>query len=122
MHARTSRRVCLAAALLAALAATLAAWARRDLVEAHAVAQACLAGQGGVICGLRAAVVQMFSSGLLSALVLAATALALLCRRAWTAALCLVLGATGLVLYSFPAGALALLIGALLLLPAARQD
>ena len=112
----------LAAALVATLAATLAVWARRDLVESHAMAQACLAGQGGAVCGVRAALVQAFNSGLLGALVLAAALLALLCRRAWTAALCLTLGATGLVLYSFQAGALALLLGALLLLPAARQS
>lgn len=114
-------RARLAAALVATLAATLAAWARRDLVESHAVAQACLAGQGGVACGVRAALVRVFNSGLLSALALAATALALLWRHVSSAALCLALGAAGLILFSFQAGALALLVGALLLIPAVRQ-
>jgi hypothetical protein len=111
----------LAAVLIAALVATVAAWARYDLVEPHAVAQACLARQGGVACAVRAAVVQVFNSGLLSTLALAATALALLWRHVASAALCLALGTAGLVLYSFQAGALALLVGALLLLPVARQ-
>lgn len=120
-HAAAGWRPRLFAMLVAALVAALAAWARYGLIEPHVVAQACLAGQGGVACGVRAALVQAFNSGLLSALALTATALALLWRHVSSAALCLALGAAGLMLFSFQAGALALLVGALLLIPAVRQ-
>jgi len=100
-HAAAGWRPRLFAGLVAALVAALAAWARYGLIEPHVVAQACLAGQGGVACGVRAALVQAFNSGLLSALALAATALALLWRHVSSAALCLALGAAGLICSAF---------------------
>lgn len=101
---------------LAALAAGLiAAWLRYRLVEPAALAQACAAGAGGLRCALRAAAVAAFHSHALEVACGTLTLLALITRGRLVAALALAAGAAGLVLYSFDAGAAALLAGALVL-------
>ena len=100
----------------------LAAWARYGLIEPHAQAQACLAGAGGVSCALRALLVAVFGSGALTLAAWAAMAVALLWRRTASAALSLALGTLALLLYSPQSGALAVLVGALLLLPGTRPS
>ena len=101
---------------LAALAAGLiAAWLRYRLVEPAALAQACAAGASGLDCVLRAATVAAFHSHALTMVCAVLTALALITRWRPLAALALAAGATGLILYSFEAGAAALLSGALVL-------
>ena len=99
---------------LAALAAGLiAAWLRYRLVEPAALAQACAAGASGLRCALRAATVAAFHSHGLTMVCAVLAALALITRRRSAAILALTAGAVGLVLYSFEAGAAALLVGAL---------
>lgn len=99
---------------LAALAAGLiAAWLRYRLVEPAALAQACAAGASGLDCALRAATVAAFHSHGLTMVCAVLTAWALITRWRSAAALALTAGAVGLVLYSFEAGAAALLVGAL---------
>lgn len=99
---------------LAALAAGLiAAWLRYRLVEPAALAQACAAGAPGMRCAMRAATVAAFHSHGLTMVCAVLTALALITRLRSAAILALAAGAVGLVLYSFEAGAAALLVGAL---------
>ena len=112
----------LLALLPAALAAALAGWARYGLIESHAQAQSCLAGAGGAACILRALLVAAFNSGALGLAAVLSAALALLWRRTVSAALSLALGVGALLLYSAQSGALALLVGALLLLPPAAAS
>ena len=101
---------------LAAVATGLiAAWLRYRLVEPAALAQACAAGAGGLRCALRAATVVAFHSHGLTLVCGALALLALITRWRLIAALALAAGAAGLVLYSFEAGAAALLVGALVL-------
>lgn len=101
---------------LAALAAGLiAAWLRYRLVEPATLAQACAGGAGGLRCLLRAATVVAFHSHGLTMVCAMLALLALITRLRPLAALALAAGAIGLVLYSFEAGAAALLAGALVL-------
>ena len=98
---------------LAALAAGLiAAWLRYRLVEPAALAQACAAGAGGLRCLLRAATVVAFHSHGLTLACGALAALTLITPGRRTATLALAAGVAGLVLYSFEAGAAAVLAGA----------
>ena len=110
---------------LGALAAGLiAAWLRYRLVEPAALAQACAAGAGGPRCVLRAATIVAFHSHGLTLVCGALAALALIARERRIAAWALAAGAAGLVLYSFEAGAAAVLAGALVLAqpwPSARS-
>ena len=110
----------LALAVPALLPAAGACWARYALIEAHAQAQACLAGAPGARCVLRSALVVLIHADALSALALLASGLALFWRHPHGAALALGCGALALVLYSPQSGALAVLVGGLLLLPSAR--
>lgn len=101
---------------LAAVATGLiSAWLRYRLVEPAALAQACAAGAGGLRCALRAATIAAFHSHGLTLVCGALAALALITRERRIAALTLAAGAAGLVLYSFDAGAAAVLAGALVL-------
>ncbi len=120
--ARDNPGLRLLALLPAALTAALAVWARYGLIEPHAQAQACLAGADGAVCILRTLLVAAFTSGALGLAAMLAMALALLRRRTASAALSLALGAVALILYSVQSGALALLVGALLLLPPAAAS
>lgn len=106
------------------LVASLAAALRYGMVEPPTAAHLCAAAAPPAWCGLRELVVRGFISNAFGYAALAATALALAWRHrasAWIAAAC---GFFALVLYCFQAGALALLIGCLLLLrtrPAGRM-
>lgn len=104
--------------VVALCVALLAVWARYGLVESHEIAQRCLAEHGAGVCVLRAGLITLFKSGLLGVPALLATGAALHWRNRISTASCLALGAAGLVLYCFQTGALAVLVGALLLLPA----
>ena len=109
--------------LVALAAGLIAAWLRYRLVEPAALAQACAAGAGGVRCALRAATVVAFHSHGLTMVCGALAAMALIARERRIAALTLAAGAAGLVLYSFEAGAAAVLAGALVLArPVPRSD
>lgn len=94
--------------------ALAAAWLRYGLVESSAIGQLCSAG-GPWWCQWRHWLVLGFLNDVYGIAALAATALALLHRRAWTAWLAAALGAFALWLYCVESGALALLVGGLCL-------
>lgn len=116
---------------LAVVASTaLAMLVRYALIEPVEVAHRCDAGAGAWWCAVREAAVLAFTRGpdtwwsgasgvsalgWIGAAALAAGGLALLWRRPGTATLAAAVGAVALVLYCFQAGALALLIGVLVL-------
>ncbi|EIM03438.1 hypothetical protein RHOFW104T7_14280 [Rhodanobacter thiooxydans] len=105
-----------ALAWLALLAvAALAAWLRYGLVESSAIGQLCSAGHAPWWCRWRQWLVLGFLHDVYGIAALAATALALLHRRAWAAWLAAALGAFALELYCVESGALALLLGGLFL-------
>ena len=94
----------------------LAALLRYQLVEPPALGERCAAA--GTIdgwCTLRGWVVAGFLTNAFGYAALAAAALALLRQRAWTTWLAAALGAFALELYCYQSGALALLIGVVLL-------
>ncbi|HEX7111683.1 MAG TPA: hypothetical protein VF216_04515 [Mizugakiibacter sp.] len=116
--------------LLVAASTALAMLVRYALIEPVDVAHRCDAGAGVWWCGVREAAVLAFTRGpdtwwsgapgvsalgWIGSAALAAGALALLWRRAGTATLAAAVGAVALVLYCFQAGALALLVGVLVL-------
>jgi hypothetical protein len=101
--------------VVALAAGLIAAWLRYRLVEPAALALACASGTGGLRCALRAATIVAFHSHGLTLVCGALAALALIARERRIAALTLTAGAAGLVLYSFEAGAAAVLAGALVL-------
>lgn len=101
-----------------ALAAMLRYW----LVEPPALGERCAAvGMIDGWCALRGWVVAGFLTNAFGYAALAAAALALLRQRAWTAWLAAALGAFALELYCYQSGALALLLGAVLLVRAAPR-
>lgn len=102
--------------LLLLLPALFAAWLRYGLIEPPAAAQQCAAALAPAWCGLRQIAVRGFLSDGYGIAALAATALALSWRRPASAWLAAALGLVAVLLYCYQAGALALLIGALLLL------
>jgi len=95
----------------------LAAVLRYQLVEPPAFAERCVAAAAGAPawCALRAGVVAGFLNNSFGDAALVASALALLHRRRWTAWLAAALGAFAVELYCYQSGALALLIGSVLL-------
>lgn len=116
--------------LLIVASTALAMLVRYALIEPVEVAHRCDAGAGAWWCGVRDAAVLAFTRGpdtwwsgapgvsalgWIGAAALAAGALALLWRRPATATLAAAVGAAALVLYCFQSGALALLIGVLVL-------
>jgi hypothetical protein len=109
--------------VVALAAGLIAAWLRYRLVEPATLAQACAAGANGLRCQLRAATVVAFHSHGLTLACGTLVALTLISRRRRIAALTLAAGAAGLVLYSFEAGAAAVLAGAWVLArPLPRSD
>ena len=98
--------------VVALTAGLIAAWLRYRLVEPATLAQACAAGAGGLRCLLRAATVVAFHSHGLTLACSALAAMTLITRGRRIAALTLAAGVAGLVLYSFEAGAAAVLAGA----------
>jgi len=92
-----------------------AEWLRHGLVESGALGARCGGGGAPWWCAWRLALVRGFQLHAYGWAGLAALALGLLRRRAWTAWLAAALGAFALVFYNVEAGALALLAGALLL-------
>jgi hypothetical protein len=88
---------------------------RFGLIEPAALAHVCGAAAAPWWCGLRGAVIVAFASGGLALAALASAGAATLLRaRGWAlAAVCL--GVAGLVLFSYEAGAVALLAGLLVL-------
>lgn len=99
------------------LVGAIAAALRYGLVEPPGLGDRCAVGGPGAPawCGLRDLVVQGFLHDVYGAAALFATALALLYRRRWSAALAASLGLLAIELYCYQSGALALLVGALLL-------
>jgi len=94
----------------------IAALLRYQLVEPPALGERCAAtGPIAGLCTLRGWVVAGFLSNAFGYAALAAAALALLRQRAWTAWLAAALGTFALELYCYQSGALALLVGAVLL-------
>lgn len=101
-------------------AGAIAAALRYGLVEPPGLGDRCAAGGPGAPawCGLRDLVVQGFLHDVYGAAALLAAALALLYRRRWSAAFAAALGLLAIELYCYESGALALLVGALLLVRA----
>jgi hypothetical protein len=100
----------------------LAALLRYQLVEPPALGERCAAA--GTIagwCTLRGWVVAGFLGNTFGDAALTAAAFALLRQRAWTAWLAAALGAFALELYCYQSGALALLVGAVLLVRGAPR-
>ncbi|RCS29312.1 hypothetical protein DEO45_12495 [Rhodanobacter denitrificans] len=95
--------------------ALLATWLRYGVVESSATGQLC-SGGGPWWCRWRQWLVLGFLNDAYGIAALAATALALLHRRAWPAWLAAALGVFALQLYCVESGALALLAGCLCLL------
>jgi hypothetical protein len=104
------------------LAGAAAALVRYQLVEPPAFADRCaMAVTASGWCSARTLVVAGFLSNAFGYAALAATALALAHRRRWSAALAAALGAVALELYCYQSGALALLLGAVLLVGSRPQ-
>ncbi|WP_108471766.1 hypothetical protein [Rhodanobacter thiooxydans] len=97
------------------LVALLVTWLRYGVVESSAIGQRCSAG-GPWWCRWRQWLVLGFLHDVYGIAALAATALALLRKRAWLAWLAAALGIVALQLYCVESGALALLAGCLCLL------
>lgn len=100
----------------------LAALLRYRLVEPPALGERCAAA--GAIdgwCTLRGWVIAGFLGNAFGYAALAAGAFALLRQRAWTAWLAAALGALALQLYCYQSGALALLVGTVLLVRGAPR-
>ena len=94
----------------------LAAWLRYGLIEPAEVARQCAATTTAPVwCDVRQWLVQRFLDDSYGIAALAMTALALLWRRGATAWCAAALGFVALQLYCFQAGAMALLVGCLLL-------
>ncbi len=106
----------LAVLLAGAVAATL----RYGLVEPPGLGDRCSAGgpNAPAWCALRDLVVQGFLHDIYGIVALVAAAFALLYRRHWSAAIAAALGLLAIELYCYQSGALALLVGALLLVRA----
>ena len=102
--------------LLLLVVAVAAAWLRYGLIEPSTMAQQCGGGHGPWWCHWRQWLVLGFLNDVYGIAALAATALALLRKRAWLAWLAAALGVIALQLYCFESGALALLAGCLRLL------
>lgn len=103
----------------------LAALLRYQLVEPPALGERCAAAASGDWCTLRSWVVSGFLGNGFGDAALTAGAFALLRQRMWTAWLAAALGAFALELYCYQSGALALLVGAVLLvraMPPRQQD
>lgn len=118
-----AHRTRIALAWLGLLAAgLLAAWLRYRLIEPPLMAQQCAMRAASMACTLRQLVVAGFLNNTFGNLALAAAVLALLWRHPVAAWLAAALGVVAVQLYCYETGALALLIGCLLLvqrLPAA---
>jgi hypothetical protein len=95
--------------------ALLAAWVRYGWIEPAEIARQCAAATAPAWCGVRQWLVQRFLDNSYGIAALAMTALALLWRRSGTAWCAAALGFVALQLYCFQSGAMALLIGCLLL-------
>ena len=107
---KTAWRGVVAAAALAAAAAL-----RFGVVEPASIVHLCNAPAAPWWCTLRAAVVALYTSGALGIGAVGAGALATFTRSCAWALLAVCLGAAGLVLYAFDAGAVGFLLGALVL-------
>ncbi|MGA0587193.1 hypothetical protein ACO2Q2_08700 [Dyella sp. KRB-257] len=99
----------------------LAAWLRYRLVEPPALGERCAVATLDGWCTLRGWVVAGFLGNAFGYAALAAGACALLRQRAWTAWLAAALGAFALQLYCYQSGALALLVGTVLLVRGAPR-
>ncbi|MDI3262799.1 hypothetical protein [Aerosticca soli] len=108
--------------LLLALVAIGTAWLRYGWIEPSAIAHRCEAAPATPDCLLRGWVVRGFLDYGYGYAALLAAALALWRRRPWLAWLAAALGVFALELYCAEAGALALLLGCVLLVRAAAQD
>ncbi len=102
--------------LLLLLVALLAACLRYGVIEPATMAQRCGGGHAPWWCRWRQWLVLGFLHDVYGIAALAATALALLWKRAWLAWLAAALGIIALQLYCFESGALAVLVGCLRLL------
>lgn len=94
------RRRLLFFCLLLLACASLALWIRFALVERHAVALACDAGEASLACALRGGAIALFSRDIPGWVALGAGLLTLLRPRAWSLAVTLAAGSLGLFLYN----------------------
>lgn len=107
------RWIWLGVALWCGLSLLMATYVRFSWVEAHDVAARCDAGATGVVCTLRAWVIQAFIHQRLGWTALGLAAVAYAFRSPWVAGLALFLACSGMVLYSTELGAPAALLAAL---------
>jgi hypothetical protein len=109
----TQRWVWLAVAVWCGVSLFMAAYARHAWIEAPEVAAHCDAGAPGIVCTLRAWVIQAFIHQRLGWTALGLAALAYGLAATWMAAIALFLACSGLVLYSTELCAPAALLAAL---------
>lgn len=105
--------------VIVAAAGLLAALLRYQMVQPAAIAHLCDAGGGPWWCTLRSLVIATFSTYGIGYAALIAAAIALWRRSAGAALAAAALGIAGLVLYCYEAGAVAFLVGLLVLARAA---
>jgi hypothetical protein len=105
--------VWLCVVLWCGLSLLAAAFVRYTWIEAVAVAAHCDAGAGGIVCTLRAWIIQAFVHQRLGWAALGCAALAVTFKSPWAASLALFLACSGLVLYSTELSAPAALLAAL---------
>ena len=107
--------------IAAALLCVLAILARQFLIQPPEIGHACdtgtltLATTGPWWCSARAAIIMTYAWGGLSMAAFFLAAAALILRREVTGALALATGSIAIVWYSYEAGALAIVVGALVL-------
>lgn len=88
---------------------------RYAVVEPETIGQLCSSDGAPWSCGLRAVVIGIFASGTLGLVAIVAGVVATFSRSSTWALVALCLGIAGLVLYAFEAGAVACLLGGLVL-------
>jgi hypothetical protein len=106
--------VWLSVALWCGLSLLAAAFVRYAWIEAVDVAAPCDAGAGGLICTLRAWIIQAFVHQRLGWAALGSAAFAFVLQSSWAASAALFLACSGLVLYSTELSAPAALLAALI--------
>ena len=102
--------------LLIVVIGVLAAWLRYGFIEPPAFGHACDDGNAPNWCWARQLVVMGFNTYGYGIAAIVVTALAMIGKKPWLAALAAALGMFALILYCYGAGAVALLVGCLRLL------
>jgi hypothetical protein len=116
------RWVWLGVALWCGISLSVAGFVRYAWIEVVDIAAPCDAGAGGLICTLRAWIIQAFVHQRLGWVALVLAALAFVGRSPWVASVALFLACCGLVLYSTELSAPAALLAALVFANVGQTD